>query len=289
MRKGLNRWTIGDYVIALILILFGLSIILPVWHVFVVAFVPQHVFFETRLLMWPRGLTFLNFEHVFQANLIRTGAVTTIFITIVGTAYALFLNITLAYALLKPIPGRTYIWIFLLITMFFGGGLVPSFLLMVNLGLMNNRLAMVLPFGVVIVWVFLLQAYMRTLSTEYEESARLDGAGEITILARIILPLCKPIIATVALFAAVARWNEWFNGIMFMQRPNLWPLQLVLREVLTDPNRFVMNMPQEARLQSFTIGVQMATVIVTMLPIVCVYPFLQRHFVKGIQLGGDKG
>jgi len=289
MRRRLNSWTIGDYIIALILVLIALSILIPVWYVIVVSLVPQHVYFQTRLLMFPHELTFANYNHVFQSNLIRTGFMTTIFITITGTLYALALNVSFAYALLKPIPGRGIVWVLLLITMFISGGLFPSFLMMVNLGFMNNRLAMVLPFGINIVWVFLLQAYMRTLSNEYEESARLDGAGEMTILIRIVLPLCKPILATVALFAAVGRWNEWFNGLMYMQFSNLWPLQLVLREILSNAGQLVQGLPADARIVTFNIGIQMASVIVTMLPIVCVYPFLQRHFVKGIQLGGVKG
>jgi putative aldouronate transport system permease protein len=137
--------------------------------------------------------------------------------------------------------------------------------------------------------VILMQSYIRTLSPEYEESARLDGAGEMSILWYIVLPLCKPMLATLGLFAAVGAWNRWWEGMLFMQRPNLWPLQLVLRNMLANANLALQGVPEEARGDSFPIGLQMAAVVVTMLPIICVYPFLQKHFVKGITLGGIKG
>jgi len=213
----------------------------------------------------------------------------TIFVTITSTAFVMFLNVSFAYAMLKPIPGRRFFWIFLMFTMFFSGGLLPWFLLMVNLGLANNRLAMVLPHGIGIVTVVLMQSYIRTLSPEYEESARLDGAGEMRLLWSIILPLCKPMLATLSLFAAVGGWNRWLEGMLFMQRVELQPLQLVLRNLLDESQMAIVGLPAEARRTAFGTGIQMAAVVVTMVPIICVYPFLQKHFVKGITLGGVKG
>ena len=287
--RGPKRLRAGDYFITGFLILLALLILLPIWYVLSVSLVDQMTFIQVRLLLYPVALTFENYFHIFHWQLLRTGMWTSTLVAVGGTFYILVLNVGFAYALLKPIPGKKFFWAIIIIPMFFGGGLLPYFLMMRDLGMMNNRLALVLPFGVNVFSVFLLQSYMRTLSPEYEESARLDGAGEISILTRIILPLSKPILATVALFAAVGGWNRWFEGMLFLQRQELWPLQQVLRNILDNASVAIPDLPFEARATAFATGLQMAAVILTMIPIVCVYPFLQKYFVKGITLGGVKG
>jgi len=290
MRK-LKKLTIGDYIIPAILVLFALAILIPIWYVVSVSLVPMHVYFGTRVFLYPPldGITLENYRQVFSFDPIRTGFINTIFVTITSTVFVMFINVTFAYAMLKPIPGRRFIWVILMFTMFFSGGLLPFFLMMVNLGLVNNRLALVLPHGLSIFTVILMQSYIRTLSPEYEESARLDGAGDMRLLWSIVLPLCKPMLATLALFAAVSGWNRWFEGMLFMQRVDLQPLQLVLRNMLDDTQAAMANLPVLARRTAFGMGLQMAAVVVTMLPIICVFPFLQKYFVKGITLGGVKG
>jgi putative aldouronate transport system permease protein len=288
-KRRLQKLTMGDFMIPFVLILLALIIIIPVWYVFVVSLVPQHVFHQTRLLLWPREIVMDSYTTILNHSQIQSGFQNTIFVTLTSTAYVIFLNVTFAYAMLKPIPGRAFFWVFLMFTMFFSGGLVPYFLLVRNLGLVNNIMVMVLPHGVSIFTVILMQSYIRTLGPEYEESARLDGAGDITLLWHIILPLCKPMLATLSLIAAVGAWNRWFEGLMFMQRPEGWPLQLVLRNILANASVILEGVPTSARQSSFHAGLQMAAVMTTMLPIVCVYPFLQKYFVKGITLGGIKG
>ena len=285
----LGRLTIGDYIIAFLLILYGLFILFPLWYVLSISLVSQETFVQNRLLLYPVNATLQNFRHILQWPTLRSGMWNSAIVAFFGAIYVLVLNVGFAYALLKPIPGRKIFWVLIIIPMFFGGGLLPYFLLMINLGMMNNRLAMIVPFGLGIWNVFLIQSYMRTLSPEYEESARLDGAGEMTLLIRIVLPLCKPILATVALFATVAGWNRWFEGMLFMQREYLWPLQLVLRNILDNVSVALPGIPHEARRDAFGTGLQMASVIMTMIPIICVYPFMQKYFVKGITLGGVKG
>jgi len=289
IKRRLKRLTVGDFIIAGALILFAIIIVIPVWYVFVISIVPEHVFHQTRLLLWPREITFASFSTVLSNSIMQTGFRNTIIVTLVGTVYVIFLNITFAYAMLKPIPGRAFFWVFLMFTMFFGGGLVPYFMLIRNLGLINNIMVMVLPHGINIFTVILMQSYIRTLGPEYEESARLDGAGEFDVLWKIVLPLCKPMLATLALIAAVSAWNRWFEGLMFMQRQDGWPLQLVLRNLLDRAALIAEGVPVAARASDFNVGLQMAAVMVTMIPIVCVYPFLQKYFVKGITLGGLKG
>jgi len=288
-RSKLNRLGFGDYLIPAFLIFLAMLILIPIWYVLTIALVPQHVFFQTRLLLYPTELTFENFAIVFNNPLFQSGLVNTVIVTIGTTIYSLVLNIAFAYVMLKPIPGRRFFWAFLVFTMFFSGGILPWFLMIVNLGLVNNLLVLILPHGISVFTVILMQSYIRTLPAECEEAARIDGAGDLRVLFSIILPLCKPMIATLALFAAVGGWNRWFEGMMFMQRTELWPLQLVLRNILANANLALEGLPHSARATSFSIGLQMAATITTMLPIICVYPFLQKYFVKGITLGGVKG
>ena len=287
--RGPKRLTFGDYLITGLLLLFALFILFPIWYVLTVSLVNQTTFIQVGLLWYPVGATLENYFHIAQWQSLRTGMWTSTLVAVGGTFYTLALNVSFAYGLLRPIPGRKILWTLLIIPMFFGGGLLPYFLMMINLGMMNNRLALVLPFGLGVFNVFLLQSYMRTLSPEYEESARLDGASELMVLVRIVLPLCKPILATLALFAAVGGWNRWFEGTLFLQRQELWPLQQVLRNILENAQIALPDLPHEARNVAFAVGLQMAAVILTMIPIVCVYPFLQKYFVKGITLGGVKG
>ena len=291
MKSKLNRLTIGDYFISLILILFALLIVLPIWHIIMISLVPPHVFNANRVLLWPSELTFESFRIIFNNPLIQSGFQNTLFVAVASTIYSMILNVFFAYVMLKPIPGRRVIWVFLTFTMFFGGGIVPWFLLIANtLNLINSLWSMVLPSaGISIFTVILMQSYIRTLPGEYEEAARIDGAGDLRVLFSIILPLCKPMLATLALFAAVAGWNRWFEGLMFMQRPTGHPLQLVLRNIIQNATIALEGVPHNARLGAFGEGLQMAAVLTAMIPIICVYPFLQKYFVKGITLGGVKG
>jgi len=286
----LRKLTIGDFIIPAVLTVGALIVILPVWHIIMISIVPQHVYFQTPILMWPSEITFENFGQIFNNPMIQTGFRNTVFITLASTAYNMFLNVTYAYVLLKPIPGKKLFWFILVFPMFFGGGLIPYFLLIRDLNLMNNLLAMVLPVaGLGITTVVLMQSYIRSLPSEVEEAARIDGAGDLRVLWNIILPLCKPMLATLSLFAAVGAWNRWFEGLLFMQRQDLWPLQLVLRNMLNNATLTLEGLPHELRATAFRAGLQSAAVVTAMIPIVIVYPFLQKYFVKGITLGGVKG
>ena len=272
------------------LTLFAIIIILPFYNSVIVSLVTNKEYQESSFILWPKELTFQSYRFVLRWRNLYITAGNTLMITLLGVPYTMFITITYAYALLKPIPGRRFFFVFVMFTMFFGGGLVPFYLLMVDtLGLTNNRLAMVVPVGLSIWNMMLMQGYFRTISPEFEESARMDGAGEITIFARIVLPLCKPMLATIALFTAVGFWNEWFNGMLFMRRASQFPLQLMIRTILQQTSQILEGVPAAARQEAFNMGIQMAAVLLTIVPIAIVYPFLQKHFAQGITLGGVKG
>jgi putative aldouronate transport system permease protein len=276
-------------VITVILIIWGIIVLFPFYNALMISLVPQETYYKTPILLYPKNITFRAYQYVLYWKNLMVGFKNTLFVLIVGTTYNVVLTTLTAYALTKKIPGRKLFKTLIIFTMFFGGGLLPSYLLIVHLHLMNSLWAMILPSGVSVFNMLLMQSYFYTLPDEFEESARMDGAGELNILFRIILPLCKPMLATITLYYAVDRWNEWYNGMLYMQKISKWPLQLFIRNMLSNANMIAEAVPASQRQQLFNAGMQMAAVVVTMIPIVCVYPFLQKYFVKGITLGGVKG
>lgn len=276
-------------IIGTLLTVWGLVILYPFYNAFLTSVVPQKVTMRSPFLLYPKEFTLASYEYVLKWRSMLTGLANTCFVLVTGVIYNLTLTLFTAYALTKPIPGRKFFTMYILFTMFFSGGLLPYYLLVGNLGLTNSLWAMVLPAGINIFNMLLMQSYFRTLAPEFEESAKIDGASELAILFRIIIPLCKPMLATITLYYAVDRWNEWYAGMLFMRTSDKWPLQLFIRNMLLQADLVTKGIPPSQRANVFPTGIQMAAVIVTMLPIVCVYPFLQKYFVKGITLGGVKG
>ena len=271
------------------LTLWALIILYPFYNSVLVSIVPMSVYVRQPFLLYPPALDFSAYQFILSWTSLLNGFKTTLIVLVFGVVYNLFLTVTMAYVLSKPIPGRSIVNFVVVFTMFFQGGLIPGFLLIKNLGLMNSYAAMILPAGVGIMNMMIMRSYFRTIPVELEEAAKLDGAGEYTILLRIFLPLSKPMLATIALYYGVDRWNEWYNGLLFMRSVEKWPLQLFIRNILASTTAITDGMPQSIRPVIFAQGIQMAAVIVTIVPIAILYPFLQRYFVKGLTLGGVKG
>jgi len=276
--------------ISVILLILAFVVLLPFYNAVVISLISNKEYQESVFVLWPRSITFQSYSYVFGwSRLFRAAGVTSL-VTLIGVPYSMFLSITAAYALTKPIPGRKFFIVFIMFTMFFNGGLVPTYILIAStLNLTNNIFAMILPFGLNIWYMLLMQGYLRTISPEFEESARIDGAGDITIFVRIVLPLCKPMLATIALYCAVDRWNEWYNGMLYMNTSTGWPLQFLVRTMIESSRIVLENLPQDIRHNNFAMGIQMAVIIVTIIPIAIVFPFMQKYFAKGLTLGGVKG
>jgi ABC-type sugar transport system, permease component len=171
--------------------------------------------------------------------------------------------------------------------MYFSGGMIPSYLLIKNLGLMDSLLSMILPTGVSFSYMIIIRKNFETIPKELEESASLDGAGHIRILFEIMLPLSLPVLATFALYYSVERWNEWWNGMLYIKSVGKQPLQLVLRNIIMDASSVSDGTATDAIV--FGDGVKMASMVLSMIPIMCVYPFLQKYFVSGLTSGAVKG
>lgn len=244
------------------------------------------------VMLWPVDITIASYRVLTEHPLLLNSYGNTIFYTLAGTAYSLFITITGAYACSKQrLPGRKIITLLITFTMLFSGGLIPTFLTVDMLGLMNTRGAIILPCAVSVMYLFIMRTAFNSIPAALEESALLDGANDLQTLFVIYLPLSKATIATIALFYAVGRWNDFFNALIYLNDDKLFPLQLVIRSLLvamTDAMIYGSTFNAEAAKMS-PLSFRAAVVVVTILPIMCIYPFVQRYFVSGVMIGAIKG
>jgi ABC-type glycerol-3-phosphate transport system permease component len=277
-------------------VLLAVVMLLPLWTVLMTSLVDTGEYFARSLILWPRRLYLDSYRYIFTAGSeIFTSLLVTAALTVVGSLYSMLVTTSLAYGLSKrALPGGRFFIMVVTVTMFFSGGLIPYYLLIKNLGLMNTFAVLFIP-SAVNTWNFLvIKSFFSQLPAELEESARMDGASDIRVFFRIVLPLSLPVLATFMLFYAVSYWNTWWPTTLFIQKKDLFTLQYVLRGMIVE-NRRPMMMDAKARQAGmigdrlFDEGIKMATVIVATVPILCVYPFLQKYFAKGVMIGAVKG
>jgi len=251
-----------------------------------------------EMILLPMGITFEGYELIFGNQDIWLGYRNTIFYTIAGTAVNLIVTIPAAYALSRPeFYGKKLFTTFLIITMFISGGMIPSFILVNNLGLMNTVWAIILPSATSVFNIIITRTFFQSnIPREMEEAAIIDGCNDFVMFIKIILPLSLPIVAVMALFFGVGHWNSWFSALIYLSDRSMWPLQMFLREILVQQNMFSMPdiMDGDAailahRRQQIAQVIQYGVMIISTLPIILVYPFLQKYFVKGVMIGSLKG
>ena len=247
----------------------------------------------------PKGFNLNSYKVVFQDSVIWRSYLNTIFYAAGATFFMLFFTSVAAYPLsIKEFKGRGPITVVLAITMFFYGGLIPTYLWMKTIGFIDTYWVMVLPGSISAFTVIIFRTFFQTLGTELRESARMDGANEFVVLFRIFVPLSKALLATFGLFSIVGTWNSWFEALIYLKDPVKYPLQLILRRYLFNPlgpdaqasvmeSKYLIEMMRSLRINPKS--VQMAVIIVAMLPITFIYPFLQKYFVKGVMIGAIKG
>lgn len=277
----------------IILTLFGLIIAVPFYNVLIVSITGQAEYLRAGgLLLFPKEPTLDSFSRLFQNKLLWTGYRATLSVVAVGLPLNVVLTFCMAYGLSrKGWPGRKIVFTLVLITMIFNGGIVPMYLLMKDLKLLDSWWSVILAGGLNTFYVIITKNFIDSLPESLIESAHLDGANEWTVLFKIVMPLSKPILATIVLFYAVDRWNEWYNSMIFLTTPTKFTLQLVLRNIVINSEMqgaAASSGNVSASAATFSMGIKMCAVIMTMLPIMCVYPFLQKHFAKGIMLGAIK-
>ncbi|WP_129724922.1 carbohydrate ABC transporter permease [Xylanivirga thermophila] len=295
----INKRTTGekvfDVINVIIMILLMISCLYPMLYVLFASISDPKILSQHRgILLKPLGFTLKGYDLVFSNPNISSGYINTIFYVIIGTAINIFMTSLGAYVLSRRnLYWRKLITFLITFTMFFGGGLIPYYLLVQKLGLINTRAAMIIP-GAVSTWnLIVMRTSFLSIPDSLEESARLDGANDFTILFKIILPLSKATIAVMTLFYAVGHWNEWFNAMIFLRDRDLFPLQLILREILitndTKDMTIITDASQLGEQDIYKSLVQYCTIIVATVPILFIYPFLQKYFVKGVMIGSVKG
>jgi len=283
--------TKDDYVIAgisyAVVCLFAIVCFVPFLLVIIYSFTPYDLYLKNHFDFFPERLTLDAYQMVLKYQYIWTGYRNTIFITVVGSALSMLLLVITAYPLTKrDLKGRNFMMTLWIITMFFSGGMIPNYFLIRSLGLLNSLWSLILPSLLGCYNLVLMKNYIRGLPESLEEAARIDGANDLVVLVRIVLPLCKPILATLALFTAVGYWNSYFNAIIYMTKRPMWPLQLVLRELLFESAANEVTGLDERVSTPFLL--KMASIVVASVPIMCIYPLLQKYFMTGLVLGGVK-
>ena len=291
MKKAINgkKFDWPSFLIVTLLCCWGLIVLYPFYNSVLISLVTSETYSKTPFLLFPPKIDFSAYQIVFAWKGIVSGFKTTFIILVFGVAYNLFLTISTAYALTKPMPGRKFFNYMIIFTMYFSGGLIPYYLLVSqSLHLRDQYASMILPVGIHIMYMMIMQSYFRTIPLEIEESAKLDGANDLVILFKIILPLSLPMLATITLYYAVDRWNEWWNGMLFIRSVGKMPLQLHIRNIIQSSQVITESIPESLQPTTFAMGIQMATVMTSIIPITLMYPFLQKYFVKGLTLGSVK-
>jgi putative aldouronate transport system permease protein len=279
-------------VILALLVLVDAVMLYPFIFVFSTAISGQGEVMAGNVWLLPRGFDLSAVQQIATYPLFARSYLNTIIYTVFGTVVCVLVTCVTAYPLAQPkFRLKGFISTLYVITMFFGGGMIPTFLMYRNLGLVDNRLVMILP-GALSAWnIIICRTFFKGTPVSLSESAYLDGASDWTILWRIIMPLSKPIVATIALFSAVGIWNDFFTGLLFFNDAKKYPLQLVLRMILVNTSMSAAIADGsflEFTQKTATLALKSASIVISILPIICVYPFIQKYFVKGVMIGSIK-
>ena len=280
----------------IILILIACVCLAPIIHVIFASISdPTLLTQSTGLILWPlsdatHSLTTKGYQIVFANNSLIKGYANTIFYVGVGTTISVFLTSLGAYCVSrKKTMWLKYLMIMITATMFFQGGLIPTYLVVKKCGMINTRWALLIPQAIMVFNLIIVRTSFISLPDSLEESAQLDGAGHITILIKIVMPLCKATLAVIALFYAVQKWNEYFFAMIYLTNRDLYPLQIILREILIESNQQSISYNTTATMDKYKTLVEYCTIVVATLPILCIYPFIQKYFVTGVMIGSIKG
>lgn len=293
MRRRLGGGMIFDVFTYTAFALFSIAMLYPMWEILVVSFMPALEATKPGFKLFPKKPVLGPYRLIFGSRLIAYGYMNTIFRTVVGTTLSVFLTFCTAYPLAnRKLPARKLFTVFYLIPMFFSGGLIPTYLLVRSLGLLNTRWALILPGLLVTFNILIMRNFIMAIPDSLEESAMIDGAPFFVILIRIIIPLSIPIMATIALWVAVGHWNSWFDALIYVRDHTKIVLQKILRYILIEEELMALDMDMDEVMGDESItprSIKAATVIASIGPIILVYPFIQKYFVKGIMIGSLKG
>ncbi len=288
---GIHRVHISDFVIALIILLLSLTCILPFLHVAAKSVSSNTAVMSKAVYLWPKGWNIDAYASIFRDGQLTYSMGYTVVVTLLFTVIGMALTICAAYPLsIKGLKGRTFISFFLMFTMYFSAGLIPEYLLLGDLNLINTMWVLVLPLAFSPYNMLIMKSFLSsTIPDSLYEAAKLDGANHFQILTKVVLPLSKPIIATLSLFYAVGRWNAYADAKYYITRKSLQPLQYMLSNMVLSSGADAVSLSENAALVSTPEVLQAATIMFATLPIIMIYPFVQKYFVKGVMIGAVKG
>jgi putative aldouronate transport system permease protein len=271
----------------------SLATVLPFLYVIAASFATEREISARPMFIIPRDVSLAAYKYIFSSSMIIKAFGNSVLITAAGTVINMFFTITLAYALSKRyLHGRGVMLNLVIFSMFFSGGMIPGYIVVKSLGLLDTYWAVLLPGAISAYNMMIIKNFFQNLPDGLEESAKLDGCTDLGALLHVVIPLSMPVIATFSLFYAVAHWNSYFSATLYMAKsPNKWPLQVTLRQLI------ILSSSMAGDVSSYSMdhlkppdqSVKMAVIVVSTIPILCVYPFLQKHFAKGVMIGALKG
>ena len=289
--KGVHRVRISDFVIAFIILLLSLTCIIPFLHIAAKSISSNTAVLSKNVYLLPKGINFEAYASIFRDGQLTHSMIYTIWMTLLFTVIGMVLTTLAAYPLARrELKGRGLIAFILMFTMYFSAGLIPEYLLYKDLGLLNTMWVLVLPLSFSPYNMLIMRSFIRsTIPDSLYEAANLDGASHFQILTRIVLPLSKPILATLSLFYAVGRWNAYADAKYYITTKALQPLQYLLSNMVLNSGQDAISMSEQAAVEATPEVLQSAVVMFATLPIIMIYPFVQKYFVQGTMIGAVKG
>ncbi len=288
-----RKWTAFDVVLIVLFATLAFICIFPFWNILMISLTPNQYYIQNGVVLFSTEYTLINYQYIFTSSQVLQALWTSTKVSVGYVVYSMLLTIPLAYALSSPkYPGKRLLITYVLIPMFFGGGLIPFYIQVKDLGLLESLWALILPYGINTFYLIIIKNSFSNIPASLYEAAHIDGANDFRLLVSVALPLSMATLVTFSLFMLVDKWNDWFSSLLFINDVKQYPLAKLLRDIvynnLNVGNMTVMPGQTTTQLYAGTDGIKMATVVIAIVPIVCVYPFLQRFFIKGVMSGAIK-
>lgn len=283
-----KKFTMFDVIVSLIMTILVILVIVPFWNAIVISFSTNEFYVNNRFALWPGDFTWANYAALFERG---SGLITaygnTIWVSVIGTLGGMVVMTMAAYAFSRKFPGRRILFMISIFSMYFGGGLVPTYLNLKNLNLINTHTGVIMLTLVSVSHIIIIMKGFEAIPRELEEAAKIDGAQDFQVFFKVMLPMNKPTLATYSLFTFVDLWNGWYWPMLILTDSDKSLLQVFLRNIVNSASK-MSGMSDSAGMGSFSMGIQMACILVVIIPVMLIYPYVQKYFVKGIYVGSVK-
>lgn len=283
-----KKFTKLDIFVSIVMTILVILIIIPFWNAIVISFTTNEFYINHRFALWPGDFTLSNYKALFErGNGLIVSYGNTIWVSVVGTVGGMVVMTLAAYAFSRRFPGRRILFMISIFSMYFGGGLVPTYLNLKNLNLLNTRTGIIMLTLVSVSHIIIIMKGFEAIPKELEEAAVIDGANDMQVFIKVMLPLNKPTLATYSLFTFVDLWNGWYWPMLIVTDTKKTMLQVYLRNIVNTASK-MSSMAESSGTSAFSMGVQMACILVVIVPVMLIYPYVQKYFVKGIYVGSVK-